>query len=46
MNTLKAIIFDLDGTLLDTLDDITNSCNYTLNQLKLSHVKKKMSDAI
>ncbi|WP_441361393.1 HAD family hydrolase [Acholeplasma laidlawii] len=41
MNTLKAIIFDLDGTLLDTLDDITNSCNYTLNQLKLSHVKKE-----
>lgn len=29
--TMKLIIFDLDGTLLDTLTDITNSINYTLN---------------
>lgn len=28
---MKLIIFDLDGTLLDTLKDITNSVNYTLN---------------
>ncbi len=27
---MKLIIFDLDGTLLDTLKDITNSVNYTL----------------
>lgn len=27
---MKLIIFDLDGTLLDTLTDITNSVNYTL----------------
>ncbi len=29
---IKLIIFDLDGTLLDTLTDITNSVNYTLNR--------------
>lgn len=28
----KLIIFDLDGTLLDTVDDITNSVNFALNQ--------------
>jgi len=29
---LKAVIFDLDGTLLDTLEDITISVNYVLKQ--------------
>lgn len=28
---MKAIIFDLDGTLLNTLDDLTASTNYALN---------------
>ena len=28
----KAFIFDLDGTLLDTLDDITNSLNFALQK--------------
>lgn len=31
----KAIIFDLDGTLLDTLADLTNSVNFALSQLGL-----------
>ncbi len=30
-----AIVFDLDGTLLDTLTDLTNSVNYAMQQLSL-----------
>ena len=28
----KAVIFDLDGTILDTLDDLKNSVNFALNK--------------
>ena len=27
---IRAAVFDLDGTLLDTLDDLTDSVNYAL----------------
>ncbi len=30
--TLKAVLFDLDGTLLDTLDDLTASVNHMLGR--------------
>lgn len=33
---IKALIFDLDGTLLDTITDIMNSCNQALTSLGLS----------
>lgn len=29
----KAVIFDLDGTLLNTLEDLADSCNLTLRQM-------------
>ena len=31
----RALIFDLDGTLLNTLQDLTNACNFALVELGL-----------
>lgn len=30
---IKAVLFDMDGTLVDTLDDLTAALNFTLKQL-------------
>lgn len=35
IHMVNAIIFDLDGTLLDTLEDLTNSVNYVMGQYGL-----------
>lgn len=42
MPHIKTLIFDLDGTLLDTLGDITHSVNYTLNKLKLKPIETNL----
>lgn len=33
------IIFDLDGTLLDTLEDLTDSVNYALKNIITQHIQ-------
>jgi len=48
---LKLIMFDLDGTLADTLADITDSLNYTLGAfgfkpLSKAHVRKIVGEGV
>ena len=42
----KAVIFDLDGTLLDTLDDITDSINGMLNEYGYKAIDREKVRAI
>ena len=42
----KAVIFDLDGTLLDTLDDIVDSINAMLNEFGYKAIDKERVRAI
>lgn len=40
-----AVIFDLDGTLLDTLDDLMNATNYALEQMGFPQRTRKEMEA-
>jgi phosphoglycolate phosphatase len=51
MRSIRLFIFDLDGTLVDTLEDITHSINYTLGKLgrpllHLDTVRKYVGDGM
>ena len=35
MKNIKGIIFDLDGTLLDTLEDLTDAVNHVMRMFSL-----------
>lgn len=39
---IKAVVFDLDGTLLNTLEDLCNACNYALE--KEGHLPTNLFD--
>ena len=39
----ETYIFDLDGTLLDTLNDLTTSCNYAL---RMNGMKERSIDEV
>lgn len=50
-NNIKAVIFDLDGTLLNTLEDLTDSVNAALGQFgfptrKIEEVRKFVGNGI
>lgn len=38
----KAVLFDLDGTLLDTAKDIMAACNYTLTKYGYAPVDEQV----
>lgn len=44
---IQAVIFDLDGTLLNTLTDLVNSCNHALTELGFpTHTEEKFKEFI
>ena len=47
MKNCKAVLFDLDGTLLDTLDDLTDAVNATMRAFGVpEHTKEEVRAAV
>ena len=47
----KVVIWDLDGTILDTLDDLTDSVNYAMrrfgfDELKKEEIRKRLGNGV
>ena len=39
---IKAVIFDLDGTLLNTLEDLANASNFALRSCDIMSIQLKI----
>ena len=47
MSKIKAILFDLDGTLIDSVTDLANSVNFTLNKVGLpTHTREEIKNFV
>ena len=42
----KIVIFDLDGTILNTLEDLADSTNYALSVFDMKRGRLKKSDIL
>ena len=43
MMRFRAVLFDMDGTVLDTLDDLTNAVNHTLSEYAMPLIDRRQA---